>query len=279
MAVLPPELWLHILHIAIKLCADEYRPFQPIPDQRLGAHVALVARLTLVCRLSHTWLLPTLYIDVKISQEPIPFPQHVRRAVLPYTPTSYDSNPDPLIVVDHLRQFAQLEILTRPPGRRVGKRFTGPPPVVLPSLQSLEWCLIEDTNDGGINSVINVVSERPNLRYLLLLVGGPVFARPTERRTKSLLKLETLRLATQATWIIAILSQSLVFPALKTLILDRATVYGLIAPFMRDIGRTVTRLELGDDVVFSTENWLQSVLQDFPTLQNLGYYLCAAVEA
>ena len=134
------------------------------------------------------------------------------------TSTSYDSNPDELIVVDNLRQFAQLEILTRPPGRPVGRRFTGPPPVALPSLQRLEWCLIEDTDDptqGGINSVIDVVSECPNLRYLLLLVDGPAFARPTERRTESLLKLETLRLATQASWIIAILSQSLVFPALK----------------------------------------------------------------
>jgi len=47
---------------------------------------------------------------------------------------------------------------------------------------------------------------------------------------------------------------------------------------MRDIGRTVTRLELGDDMVFSTENWLQSVLQDFPTLQDLGYHFCAAIK-
>jgi len=67
-----------------------------------------------------------LYSEVEISREPIPYPQYVRRIVLPYTSTSYDSHPDPSAVVDHLRQCAQVEILSRPPEGRLEKRFTRP---------------------------------------------------------------------------------------------------------------------------------------------------------
>ena len=282
MTILPPELWLRILHLAaqpdVDARADEHLPFQPTPTQRLGAHVALVARLVRVCRAWHNWLLPTLYENVELGKGTISLPQHVRRVVLPYTSTTYDSHPNPAAVVEDLHQCAQVEVLCRPPaGVLVGKSFTGPPPVSLPSLQRLEWCLIEDTDDpvqGGINSLVGFALACPNLRYLSLLLDGPASVCPNEQRIASMSKLETLRLSTRASWIVRSLSQYLVFPVLKTLILDHATVYGFITPFMMDVGRTVTRLELGDDTPFDIPSWLFNILHDFPVLQDLGYHFC-----
>ena len=275
--VLPPEIWLHILHIAVQPeehpRADEHEPFQQVPQQQLGPHVKLTARLVRVCRAWHSLLLPELYKDVELGGGAIiTRPQHVRRVVLPYAFTAQDIHHDPALAVEHLRQCSEVEILSRPLEASLQDLCAGPPAIPLPSLQRLEWWQgAHIDRSGGINALVDVLVQCPNLRYLFV-VGRPG-AIPLDHATDVCLPvLETLRLRYLNGYFLFQMLRGWSLPVLKTVILDLPPVNANLALFWHKFGANLTRVELGKDIRFLMNDRLSDCLRGCPVLEEICYY-------
>ena len=274
--VLPPEIWLHILNDVVQSDhdprADEHKPFQPPPDLRRGTRVALAAQLVRVCRAWYELLLPLLCTDVQLGGGPIPLPHCVRRVVLPYVLTTPNIHYDSTAIVDHLRQCTQVETLCRPAAMGERAWDVGPPAVALPSLKKLEWCCTLST--GGIHSLEDTLSQCPNLRYLFV-TGFTEISLPAQEAPANVPTLETLRLRYQNdSFISRLLGPYWSLPSLKTVILDTSpTLYrSMHCLFWNKFGGNVTRVELGQDIAFSRNDYLSACLDGCPALQELGYY-------
>ena len=275
--VLPPEIWLHILHIAVQPDehprADEHEPFQPVPQQQLGPHVKLAALLVRVCRAWHSLLLSALYKDVELGGDTIILlPQHVRRVVLPYAFTAQATHHDPAVAVEHLRQCTQVEILCRPLEASIEDICAGPRAIPLPSLQRLEWWQgAHIDRSGGINALVDVLAQCPNLRYLLV-VGRPGGI-PLDHATGVCLPaLETLRLRYLNGYFLFQMLRGWSLPALKTVILDLPPVNANLSLFWHKFGANLTRVELGKDIRFLMNDRLSDCLHGCPVLEEICFY-------
>ena len=280
---LPPELWLLIFDIALlpnnDFSVDEYEAFQPSPTQRNAQHHEDALQLALVCYTWHSLLLPTLCKDIKLCGRQIPLPQHVRRVVLPYTTTTMVIHPhNPSAVVEQLQRFIQIETLCRPAALAIGKPLPGPPAIALPSLRRLEWCHLPHLDhSGGINSLLDVLSQCPSIRYLF--VSGLTHQTPlldTQRDTH-VPTLETLRLRYSNDDFLQILCRWSL-PRLKAVIFDIPLTWShyytsSFSDFWIKFGRNLVRVELGKDIGFRTGDYLTNCLRGCPALQDLGFYV------
>lgn len=127
----------------------------------------------------------------------------------------------------------------------------------------------------GINSLVNVLLQCPNIRYLYLksLAGlePPMYLNVRVE----LPSLETLRVHYHRGHVVHRLLAVWVLPALKTLILDTHALLADLETFWSLAGRTLTRVELGPTSRFRSHDYLGLCLQHCPVLEDLGYYAWA----
>jgi len=145
-------------------------------------------------------------------------------------------------------------------------------------LRRLEWCHLSTLDrSGGINSLVDVLSQSPNLQYLF--VSG-LFCENISLNTQRhphLPALATLRLRYHNdNFLQCVGGWSL--PVLKTVILDVAPSWYLnynsfYSDFWGKLGRNLVRVELGKDTHFSSADYISPCLQACPALQDLGYYV------
>lgn len=193
MPALPPELWLAIFWLATRPdhahhLQSFYRPFQKCSFDLDGLAATLSTRRTLVqvCRLWRTLARPLLFEDLRpnpatsraiLGGPPDDNPgRWVRRIELPYTQTSTDTPDRPGAALRILACCPSLHTLVRPYTRCDPSlpfdRPAGPVPL-LSALTRLDWWHRDNAAlTGGINSLVDVLSCAPALRYLSLAGGS-----------------------------------------------------------------------------------------------------------
>ncbi|KAI0066421.1 hypothetical protein BV25DRAFT_1377407 [Artomyces pyxidatus] len=281
---LPPELWIHIFHLATSspaLHASQYEPFHPsFLSQDAASTLKVKSAIALVCRHWRAMSLEMLYEDVRIRHGDVALGRAlvghgrwVRRAILPYhhseTPT-----PHPIPALDILRQCPRLEVLVRPPlGWPPDRlRFEFPAEAIsLPLLKRLDWWHHNPADrSGGINSLNEVLRSAPNLEYLSY--GGEMWQVSLSRRSLELPALKVLRLRhIDAIFVRQICTWRL--PSLTHLVMEWPTHPQVVEVLWETLGPGLETVELGIHLGFALRDYLSTVLTGCSNLREINYYI------
>ncbi|KAI0797611.1 hypothetical protein C8Q75DRAFT_738970 [Abortiporus biennis] len=300
---LPNELWLIIFRFAtvspstINLQSSSYTPFQSIPHNLRDEALGVKSNLSRVCKLWRQLLGEMMYEDVvllksnaamlrKLLQDELEATGSnrnsvVRRICLPYsTVTTTRFTSQSTDVLEFLRHSPNLKVLVRPnittdmhivPSEYLVFDFPAEECPQLLSLVRLDWWHHnEATRTGGINSLINVLQEAPNLQYLSL--GGDIWLASMRTSPVQLLHLTTLRLRrVNVLFIQQVCQWSL--PSLKHFIVDTVHDLSVLGSFWAHFGEQLHSVELGKSLRFYVNDILHVVLQGCPNLKELNYYI------
>ncbi|KAH7914735.1 hypothetical protein BJ138DRAFT_1143161 [Hygrophoropsis aurantiaca] len=290
--LLPPEIWMQIIRWATLPPTDlgvtqAYLPFRVPYDTTDDSSIEWKRNMIHVCRLWRALATPMLYEDIRVIHSAHRlaqimedtrdvdhggYGQWVRRLVLPYASTetpTLDGNVSSILGI--LRCCQGLECLIRPiskviPGTLRYEFSVGMVPLL--SLKRLEWWHYNDAaRSGGINSLVDVLENTPNLQHLA--VGGNW--RMSSERILELAQLTTLRLRRIDPPFVRMICRWKL-PALTHVIADFAIVNVAVGGFWETFGHRLTTLELGRTITFLLEtDQIAQYLRACPNLTTLNY--------
>ncbi|KAK7693756.1 hypothetical protein QCA50_003328 [Cerrena zonata] len=295
--------WATLTPHLIYLHATTYHPFQVIRLEpsydcaKPELSFAVKSAISQVCKLWNELTKNLLYEDIIISgvhrisdmkhqllgksineEDATPWHHKVQRIYLPFASTitmaKLSNIPDVIDILRHCAPTLTTLYRTAPStdfgrGHMLIYEFPAGDCPPLPNLKRLDWWHNDGAaRTGGINSLVHVLKEAPNIRYLTL--GGHVasvlfLAGPVE-----LPDLATLRLLDMSmTFMFNLSTWSL--PSLRNLVLETVRP---IQPFWETFGTQLRTVELSKHLGYITNtSVIPSILNGCPNLEQLNYYV------
>ncbi|KIK48365.1 hypothetical protein CY34DRAFT_798183 [Suillus luteus UH-Slu-Lm8-n1] len=292
--ILPPELWLSIIRWATYappgLDVPSFEPFLGSfdHDNRAEADAMAVKRAVVqVCKLWRDLALSILYEDVKVGRGVQALVEAlgktyrgeqlgrcVRRLELPYPHTGTITNTSSDLALQILQYCPQLETLVRPfmsaSPDSVRYEFPTRSHSFL-NLKRLEWWHYNDaTRSGGINSLLDVLQNSPNLQYLV--VGGEMLTSAQTGNVLELPALKTLRLRRINPLFVHRICQWRL-PSLVHIVVDFPLEQNALDTIWQVFGARLCTVEFARHVGFLLSDQTTRFLRGCPQVKTFNYFL------
>ncbi|KAG0702746.1 hypothetical protein DFH29DRAFT_488227 [Suillus ampliporus] len=292
--LLPPELWLSIIRLAIySQPVFEFSTFEPFvasferQNKEEAGGLAVRYAVMQVCRLWRDFALGSLYEDVMVRHwapalvEELgkicggeQLGKYVRRLELPYPHTGTATNTSSDFALQILQSCPGLETLVRPfmPGLPDPIRYAFPTRShPFPNLKRLEWWHYSDAaRSGGINSLIDVLRYSPNLKYLI--VGGEMNSAPSADNALVLPALTTLRVRRINVLFVQRICQWQL-PSLVHVVAEFPLEHDGLDVIWRVFGARLCTVEFGRHIGFLLSDQITRFLLGCPQLKRFNYFL------